>query len=72
MPYFENGELVLMKFRTTKPAKHWREEGGKPIFSGVWTYATPSKPLVIVEGEMDALALDECGRKRRIGAKRKQ
>lgn len=61
MPYYENGELVLMKFRTpTKPAKHWREEGGKPVFWGM-DLCDPSKPLVIVEGEMDALALDECG-----------
>jgi twinkle protein len=61
MPYFENGNLVLMKFRTPeKPAKHWREEGGKPVFWGM-DLCDPSKPLVIVEGEMDALALDECG-----------
>lgn len=61
MPYFESGELVLMKFRTpVYPAKHWREDGGKDIFWGM-DLCDKSKPLVIVEGEMDALALDECG-----------
>jgi len=61
MPYYENGELVLMKYRTpSKPTKHWREAEGKPIFWGM-DLCEPSKPLVIVEGEMDALALDECG-----------
>ena len=64
-PYYENGKLVLMKFR--KPEKYqgkgqkaWREKGGKAVFWGM-DDCTPDKPLVIVEGEMDALALDECG-----------
>lgn len=61
LPYYENGELVLMKFRTPeKHSKHWREEGGKDVFWGM-DLCTPEKPLIIVEGEMDALALDECG-----------
>lgn len=65
MPYYEGGKLVLMKFRPPrKPRegekKGWREAGGKPIFWGMDTCA-PDKPLVIVEGEMDALALDEAG-----------
>jgi len=61
MPYYEEGKLVLMKYRTTsKPSKHWREEGGKPVFWGMDLCDT-AKPLVICEGEMDALAMDECG-----------
>lgn len=65
MPYFENGELVLTKFRPAhKPGpsekKGWREEGGKPVFWGM-DQCNPDGPLVIVEGEMDALALDEAG-----------
>jgi len=65
MPYYENGKLVLMKFRPPhKPQqgekKGWREKGGKPVFWGM-DLCTPSKPLLICEGEMDALALDECG-----------
>ena len=64
-PYYENGEVVLMKFR--KPQKHdgkgpkaWREPGGKSVFWGM-DDCTPEKPLVIVEGEFDALALNEAG-----------
>ncbi len=64
-PYYENGELVLLKFR--KPEKYngegqkaWREKGGKPVFWGM-DDCNPSKPLVITEGEYDALALTEAG-----------
>jgi twinkle protein len=64
-PYYENGKLVLMKFRkpekyTGKGAKAWREEGGKPVFWGM-DECDIQYPLVITEGETDALALDEAG-----------
>lgn len=62
-PYYENGELVLMKFR--RPEKYqgegqkaWREKDGKAVFWGM-DDCVFSLPLVIVEGEMDALTLDE-------------
>ena len=64
-PYYENKELVLLKFR--KPEKYigqgqkaWREEGGKAVLWGM-DLCDPTKPLVITEGEYDTLALDECG-----------
>ena len=64
-PYVVEGETVLMKFR--KPEKYsgtgqkaWREEGGQSALWGMDLCAF-DKPLVIVEGEMDALALDEAG-----------
>jgi twinkle protein len=65
MPYYEGGKLVLMKFRPAhkpgpKDKKGWREKGGKAVFWGMDLCST-DKPLVIVEGEMDALALDEAG-----------
>ena len=65
MPYYEGGKLVLMKFRPAhkpgpKEKKGWREPGGKAVFWGMDLCST-DKPLVIVEGEMDALALDEAG-----------
>lgn len=65
MPYYEDGKLVFMKFRPAKKPgpgekKGWREEGGKPVFWGM-DLCDISKPLVIVEGEMDTLALDEAG-----------
>lgn len=65
-PYYdENNELVFMKFRKPKKytgngQKAWREKDGKPILWGM-NLCTFDKPLVIVEGEFDALALDECG-----------
>lgn len=64
-PYYENGKLVLMKFRPARKVKKgerkgWREKGGKPVFWGM-DLCTPDKPLIICEGEGDALALDECG-----------
>ena len=64
-PYYENGKLVLVKFRPPRKVrngerKSWREEGGKPVFWGM-DLCDPNLPLVICEGEMDALALDEAG-----------
>lgn len=64
-PYFVNDERVLIKFR--KPEKYdghgmkaWREEGGQSVLWGM-DLCNTDKTLVIVEGEMDALALDESG-----------
>ena len=58
-PYYENGECVMIKFRTLDKKIH-RESGGKPILWGM-DDCDMSKPLVIVEGEIDALTLKECG-----------
>lgn len=65
MPYYQDGKLMLMKFRPAhKPKdnekKGWREEGGKAVFWGM-DFCDQNKPLTICEGEMDALALDEAG-----------
>ena len=64
-PYYENGELVMLKFRPAKKInkgekKAWREEGGKPVFWGM-DHCNHSKPLIITEGEIDTLSLVECG-----------
>lgn len=58
-PYFENGELVLVKYRTLDK-KNWRTVDSKPVFWGIDAVDT-KKPLWIVEGEIDALTLYECG-----------
>ena len=65
MPYYENGKLVLMKFRPAhKPGpgekKAWREPGGKAVFWGM-DLCDHKKPLLVTEGECDTLALDEAG-----------
>ena len=65
LPYFENGEKVMLKFRHARKTKQgerkaWREEGGKPVLWGL-DLAEPSKgPLVITFGEYDTMTLDEC------------
>jgi len=64
-PYYENGKLVMVKFRPARKIKKgeskcWREEGGKPVFWGM-DLCTPDKPLTIVEGETDCLSLAEAG-----------
>lgn len=64
MPYYENGEVVLVKFRLPYPPKDgepksWMSEGGKPVLWGM-ELCDKKYPLVIVEGEIDALSLDEC------------
>ena len=66
-PFFENGENVFVKFR--KPQKHmpedkspkeWRESGTKPILFGM-DACVFSQPLVITEGQLDAMSLYEAG-----------
>lgn len=66
-PYYENGELVMMKFRPAKKIgkgerKAWREEGGKPILWGM-DLCTPDLPIIITEGEIDTLSCYEAGLK---------
>jgi twinkle protein len=58
-PYYEHGELVFVKFRTLNK-KMWREDGCKPVLWGM-DECTPELPLVIVEGEIDALSCTEAG-----------
>lgn len=66
-PFYENGSLVFVKYR--KPRKHqptdrspkeWREPGTKAILFGMDSCSF-SKPLVICEGQIDAMALCEAG-----------
>lgn len=65
-PYYEKGKLVLVKYRTPeKEPKHWREEGGKPVFWGM-DLCEFQHPLVITEGEPDTIALEEAGVKNAV------
>jgi len=64
-PFYENGELVLVKYRPARDVKKGerkagKEKGGKHVFWGL-DECNPEYSLVIVEGEIDALSLDECG-----------
>lgn len=65
-PFYRNNELVFVKYR--KPKKHTKEDGSKEwqesntesILFGMDNVAF-GKPLVITEGEIDALSLYEAG-----------
>ena len=65
-PFYRNGELVFVKYR--KPKKYTKEDGPKewqdantePILFGMDNVSF-NKPLVIVEGQCDALAMYEAG-----------
>src|SRR3990172_5792631 len=65
-PYYdENNELVFVKYRPARKIergerKAWREPGGKPILYGM-NLCKFDKPLIITEGECDALAVEEAG-----------
>ena len=59
--YDQDGQLVFIKYRTVGKDGQWqREAGTKPILYGMWMIDT-TKPVVIVEGEWDALACSESG-----------
>ncbi len=63
-PYYENGQLVAVKFREKNDKGKWKkfsmESGGKLVF---WNMdnCDPSLPLILTEGEFDAAALVEAG-----------
>lgn len=61
--YYEDGELVLVKYRNFgkgKDKRYWQEGGGKPV---LWEldYCDTDLPLKITEGEIDKLALHQAG-----------
>lgn len=63
--YDENSELVFIKYRPARKInpgekKATREPGGKPILFGM-DLCSFDKPLIITEGELDALAVYESG-----------
>lgn len=65
-PYLdEDGQLCLIKYRPARKVapterKAWREAGGKDVLFG-WHLCDTTFPLVITEGEIDALSLAESG-----------
>ncbi len=67
-PFFdEYGHRQTTKFRNTqfqkgsKGSKEWFEENTKPILYGMWLWHDFSKPLVITEGQIDAMSLMQAG-----------
>jgi twinkle protein len=59
-PYFRDGALVGVKYRSFPEKDFTQESGGAHDFFGI-DAIDPSKPIVIVEGEIDALTLMEAG-----------
>lgn len=64
IPYFKNGQKVNTKFRCLDEKAFYQEPDGLKTFWNVDAILDPSMttlPLIITEGEMDALAAIQCG-----------
>jgi twinkle protein len=59
-PYFKNGKFISAKYRSIESKDFTQDMGGSQDFFGI-DKIDPSKPVIIVEGEIDALTLMECG-----------
>lgn len=64
-PFYQNDKLIFLKFRKPrkpieKEPKEWQESETKPILFGM-DACSFSKPLVITEGQIDAMAVYEAG-----------
>lgn len=59
-PYYRNGALVAAKYRSFPEKDFTQDAGGAHDFFGI-DNVVPGKPIIIVEGEIDALTLMECG-----------
>lgn len=63
-PFYVEGELIYIKYR--KPIhgvvkkKEWAQPGAPPVLFGM-DLCKPDEPLVLTEGEIDALSLYEAG-----------
>lgn len=70
--YNEAGQLVTVKYRNSKfrkgvdKNKEWFEKDTEPILFGMFQANDYSEPLVITEGQIDALSLAECGIKNTV------
>jgi twinkle protein len=58
-PYYKNGKLIGTKYRCLETKDFTQDPGGNNEFYGIDTLK--EGPIVIVEGEIDALTLRECG-----------
>lgn len=59
-PYFRQGVYISAKYRSIEAKDFTQDVGGASDFFGI-DHIDPSKPVIIVEGEIDALTLMECG-----------
>jgi len=59
-PYYRGGALTAAKYRSIEDKDFIQDAGGAHDLFGI-DNVDPAKPLIIVEGEIDALTLIECG-----------
>ncbi|QDZ17753.1 Twinkle-like protein [Chloropicon primus] len=59
-PYYENGELVNIKYRLADEKVFWQVKGAKKVLFGLDDIVNEST-IIIVEGECDKLALQQAG-----------
>lgn len=59
-PYFRNGSFISAKYRSIVGKDFTQDSGGSQDFFGI-DNVDVAHPIVIVEGEIDALTLIECG-----------
>ena len=63
--YDDQGKLVFIKYRNTKPKprqpKEWCEADTMPILFGMKQATAYDQPLVIAEGQIDSLSIAEAG-----------
>ena len=59
-PYYRNGSITSAKYRSIEDKDFTQDAGGAHDFFGI-DQVVPDKPIVIVEGEIDALTCIECG-----------
>lgn len=59
-PYYRQGALVAVKYRSFPEKDFTQDQGGAHDFFGI-DLVEKGKPIIIVEGEIDALTVMECG-----------
>lgn len=65
-PFYVEGELIYAKYRKPKPPlpgdrfKEWQQKDAQPVLFGM-DMCVPEEPLIITEGEIDALSVYEAG-----------
>ena len=59
-PYYKGGKMVSAKYRSIEEKDFTQENGGAQEFFGIDKIVS-GLPITIVEGEIDALSLMECG-----------
>ena len=59
-PYYKDGKLVAAKYRSIESKDFTQDAGGAQDFFGI-DWVDPTLPIVIVEGEIDALTAIEAG-----------